>query len=95
MISDLIKRYHKQWMKLDPSQQLMFWSVSGTIVPGLLFALFAFYVVNFGAGSVPAMVSILALGAVMCLGVFLSAIIFLTVIWPHYFERHVEDNEAP
>jgi RsiW-degrading membrane proteinase PrsW (M82 family) len=94
-VIELIKKYNKKWMRLDPSKQLMFWSVSGTIVPGVLFAMFAFYVVNFGAGNVSVMVSILGLGAIMFFGAFLSAIIFLTVIWPHRYKDNVKDNKAP
>lgn len=86
MLKSTISRIHSQWMRLDPSQQFMFWSTCGVIVPGLLFALFALIAMQMNTFSVGAMTGILAVGVVLFFGVFLAAVIFLTVIWPHRYQ---------
>jgi high-affinity Fe2+/Pb2+ permease len=85
-MKNIIKRYHKEWIKLDPSSQFMAWSAGGVIFAGFLALVFTLIAPNVSGENFEYVVGALALGVFLMSGVFIYAILFLTVIWPHHYQ---------
>jgi xanthine/uracil permease len=90
MVTEAVEAQHKRWMKLDPSHQYMSWAAGGTIFCGLCAALMALFVSEADVVSVPILMSVIGGGILMMFGIFLYAVLFLTVIWPHRYQRHTK-----
>lgn len=88
-----IKAVNEYWMKLDPTEQFMAWTVIGVMLSGALLVSLALIAPSIGGQYVPLVIMGVALGVVAIAGVFVSAVIYLTVIWPHHYAKYQERKE--
>jgi len=92
-MSATLKRIHEDWMKLEPSRQYMFWTVFGIVLSGGLLLALSMIVPMVSGEQMPYLIATIAVGILLLSGIFVSAIIFLTVIWPHRYEAFTEQKE--
>lgn len=85
-----LKTIHQRWMKLDPPHQYMAWTVLGVMFSGVALIALSLLVPAIDGYYMPYVIIGVGLSIVVMTGVFVSAIIYLTVVWPHYYDGYVD-----
>ncbi len=88
-----LKQLNQRWMRLEPTHQFMVWVVLGLIFSGLTLLAFVMSLPMLSFLSVPVIMGVVGAGILFLSGVFVSAIIYLTVYWPHHY-RAYQDKRA-
>ena len=81
MLNNKITRY---WLSLDPAQQYLYWIISLASTMGFSIGFLVMFADEITAGTGYSLLAISGVAA-FCL-LFLSVVIFLTVIWPHMYK---------
>lgn len=90
-----IAKQHQAWMTLEPSKQFLAWSAFGVIACGLLMAAFMIGIASQNTLPVPWVMTAVGLGVCLMIGTFVSAILFLSVRWPHQYKRSNKKTDSP
>ena len=81
----MLRKIHVWWMKLDPSEQYMYWIIT---FAGMLFTGVLLFVVGMHFNLVTFKLFPFIFGGIsLFLTLFVAVVIYLNLIWPNIYEK--------
>jgi uncharacterized PurR-regulated membrane protein YhhQ (DUF165 family) len=82
----LNNRITNWWMKLDPSEQYLYWIISFTLMLSSAVAMLITYTSN--STNLENFIPFLIAGVTAFVGFFMFVVVFLIIIWPHLYKKN-------
>lgn len=81
----MFKKIHVWWMRLDPSEQYMYWIIT---FAGMLFTGVLLFILGMHFDLVTIKLFPLIFGGIsLFLTLFIAVVIYLNFIWPNFYEK--------
>jgi hypothetical protein len=75
----------KWWMKLDPSEQYLYWIISFTLM--LSSSVTLLITTTSGSTNLENLLPLIFAGIAAFVGFFMFVVVFLIIIWPHLYKK--------